>query len=87
MRPSATAAAFLPSSVMMSAISPVAIMVALPMTSAGRFSPFGSAALLPPRFCASPAKHCFDFSIGHARSAPMFGSKPINIKGGHFFVA
>jgi hypothetical protein len=39
MRPSATAAAFLPSSVVMSSISPVAIlamMTALPMASAGR---------------------------------------------------
>src|SRR6476660_10030087 len=44
MRPSATAAAFLPSSVVMSAISPVAIlaiMTALPIASAGRFSPLG----------------------------------------------
>src|SRR2546423_3379240 len=44
MRPSATAAAFLPSSVVMSSISPVAIlatMMALPITSAGRFSPLG----------------------------------------------
>lgn len=44
MRPSATAAAFLPSSVVMSSISPaaiLAIMTALPEASAGRFSPFG----------------------------------------------
>src|SRR3982074_2974378 len=44
MRPGATAAAFLPSSVVMSSISPVAIlaiMIALPMASAGRFSPLG----------------------------------------------
>jgi len=44
MRPSATAAAFLPSSVVMSSISPVAIlaiMMALPIASAGRFSPLG----------------------------------------------
>src|SRR5713101_3324319 len=44
MRPSATAAAFLPSSVVRSSISPVAIlpiMTAAPITSAGRFSPFG----------------------------------------------
>src|SRR4051812_25740323 len=44
MRPSATAAAFLPSSVVISSISPVAIlaiMIALPMASAGRFSPLG----------------------------------------------
>jgi hypothetical protein len=43
-RPRATAAAFLPSSVVMSSISPVAIlaiMTALPMASAGRFSPLG----------------------------------------------
>src|SRR6185295_13954797 len=44
MRPSATAAAFLPSSVVMSSISPVAIlaiMTALPIASAGCFSPLG----------------------------------------------
>src|SRR3984893_3267122 len=45
MRPSATAAAFLPSSVVaVSSISPVAIlptMTAAPITSAGRFSPRG----------------------------------------------
>src|ERR1700722_206347 len=44
MRPSATAAAFLPSSVVVCSISPVAIRVtwkALPMTSAGRLSPLG----------------------------------------------
>src|SRR5258708_1065128 len=44
MRPSATAAAFLPSSVVVSSIWPVAIRMtwtALPITSAGRFSPFG----------------------------------------------
>src|SRR5713101_4640503 len=44
MRPSATAAAFLPSSVVRSSISPVAIlpiMTAAPITSAGRFSPLG----------------------------------------------
>jgi len=44
MRPSATAAAFLPSSVVTSLISPVAIlaiMTARAFTSAGRFSPFG----------------------------------------------
>src|ERR1700733_14401831 len=43
-RPSATAAAFLPSSVSVSSISPVAIRMtwmALPITSAGRFSPLG----------------------------------------------
>src|SRR5437016_5978872 len=43
-RPSATAAAFLPSSVVRSSTSPVAIlptMTALPITSAGRFSPLG----------------------------------------------
>src|SRR3954471_17262286 len=45
MRPSATAAAFLPSSVVRSSISPVAIlsiMTAAPITAAGRFSPLGS---------------------------------------------
>src|SRR5258708_8807979 len=44
MLPSATAAAFLPSSVVRSSISPVAILpiiTAAPITSAGRFSPFG----------------------------------------------
>jgi hypothetical protein len=44
MRPSATAAAFFPSSVVRSSISPVAIlpiMMALPMASAGRRSPLG----------------------------------------------
>src|SRR5436853_5474590 len=44
MRPSATAAAFLPSSVVMSSTSPVAIlaiMTARALTSAGRFSPLG----------------------------------------------
>jgi hypothetical protein len=40
MRPSATAAAFLPSSVVMSSILPVAIL-AIRMASAGRFSPLG----------------------------------------------
>jgi hypothetical protein len=43
-RPSATAAAFLPSSVTLSSISPVAIRMtwtALPITSAGRRSPLG----------------------------------------------
>src|SRR6266478_9055934 len=48
MRPSATAAGFLPSSVVMSSISPVAIlaiMTALPMASAGCFSPLVPLAL------------------------------------------
>jgi len=40
-RPSATAAAFLPSPVITSSISPVAIMTERAFTSAGRFSPFG----------------------------------------------
>jgi hypothetical protein len=43
MRPSVTAAAFLPSSVVGSSIPPVAILpivTALPMAPVGRFSPF-----------------------------------------------
>src|SRR5712691_11452413 len=49
MRPSATAAAFLPSSVVTSSISPVAIratMTARAFTSAGRFSPLGPRGIL-----------------------------------------
>src|ERR1700730_8067268 len=49
MRPSATAAAFLPSSVVTSSISPVAIlaiMTARALTSAGRRSPFGPLAIV-----------------------------------------
>src|SRR4051794_30131998 len=49
MRPSATAAAFLPSSVVTSAISPVAILAirtALRFVSAWRFSPFGPVGIL-----------------------------------------
>ena len=48
-RPSATAAAFLPSSVVTSSISPVAIlaiMTARAFTSAGRRSPFGPFAIM-----------------------------------------
>src|SRR6476661_8719337 len=48
MRPSATAAAFLPSSVVRSSISPVAIlpiMTAAPIAAAGRFSPLGPRAI------------------------------------------
>jgi hypothetical protein len=51
MRPSATAAAFLPSSVVMSSISPVAvrpIMTAALTASAGGFSPLGLAAFVFP---------------------------------------
>src|ERR1700738_230474 len=51
MRPNATAAAFLPSSVVMSSISPVAILAiitALPMASAGRFSPLGPLGIMYP---------------------------------------
>src|ERR1700681_2801648 len=58
MRPRATAAAFLPSSVVMSSISPVAIlaiMMALPMASAGRFSPLGPLGICP-RWRQGPPK-------------------------------
>ena len=57
MRPSATAAAFLPSSVTLSSISPVAIrpiMTARWLASAGRFSPFGPFATNQPRPLRGP---------------------------------
>src|SRR6266571_4074009 len=65
-RPSATAAAFLPSSVVTSSISPVAIlaiMTARAVTSAGRFSSFG-----PFGICATTlllgGKHRRDLWLG-----------------------